>query len=222
MPALANAVWAGRGPGCRPMRIPMSMPMRATRVVLLIAVLLLAPMPLVTADPSLGRLFFLPSERASIDAASHASEDACAEPACLPHPGKPTQPAKKSPAAHFPNKSPRASPAANLSGVPVRLDGFLTRADGRRGAVVWLNGARMMPGAQKLHAHGLLVSGGQGTARCLRPGQTYDPVTETLLQDVRVSRVLPQSINPQPPAIAPEKPANGAVESALPNRRATP
>lgn len=187
------------------------------------AVFLLTPTPSVAADLSLGRLFFLPSERARIDAANHAPVDPCVDPACPRSSDQYASRSKKTSAAQATKKPSQASlNAAQLSGLSVRLDGLLIRADIRRRAVVWLNGARMNAGPQTLNERGLLMSAGQRPSWRLRPGHTYDVVTETIAPQILVRRISEAYSNTRHPGASPYHQPNGQAEGSPPDRTVPP
>lgn len=191
-----------------PMLAPYSTPMHAPRLALMTGVILLALTSSVAADPVLGRLFFLPSERARIDAAIHSAKDPCTDEACLPGPAQRAMRSKKIVTAQASGTSSQSSLiAAPHDGINVRMDGLLIRVDIQQGGIVWLNGTRVMVSPKHYRDGGLLMRAGNDPASCVHPGQTYDLIAENLarnflvrrISDARISNAHPQPIPYDPP-----------------------
>lgn len=205
--------------GLRPalMLAPYLTPMPTPRLALMTGVILLALTSSVAADPLLGRLFFLPSERARIDAALHSAKDPCTDEACLPGPAQRTMRSEKIATAQASGTSSQSSLVAPPhGGISVRMDGLLIRIDIQKGGIVWLNGSRVMVSPKHFRDGGLLMRAGNDPASRVHPGQTYDLIAENLARHCLVRRIPDARIsNPHPEPIPYDPPLSHAEKTRL-------
>lgn len=155
----------------------------------LILILLLA-LPTISSaeDAPLGRLFFTPSDRATMDAIRKSSK--------APDKVITSKDVEADVAA------PEEAPAAEKKvGSPVMVNGYITRSDGKN--TVWVNDRPMAEKStnQAIKVEKLSADKGQvkivmtdeKKAASLRPGQVYDPNSNKVYNNLRdVPRIEPE------------------------------
>lgn len=140
------------------------------------------------ASADIGRLFFTPAERAALEALRHAEDAPPPPPVVEPEPSVTLEVV--------------APPAP---GLPVTVDGFVQRGHGR--AMYWVNGenshdgdlAASLDGGRRVQLRGnrlRLQPRGTEAPVSIKPGQTYDPNTGTLIDAYEVPVPLSADIAP--------------------------